>query len=43
MMNGYVDNWHWGFSFGHGGFGILFWAIIIVVVVAAAQYLIKGK
>ena len=41
MMNGEIGGWHWGFGFGHWVFGVLFSAVVIVVVAAVAKYLIK--
>lgn len=30
-------DWHWGFGFGHWIFGVLFWLVIIVVLIAVVR------
>ena len=34
LMHGDWGNWHWGFGFGHTGFGILFWLVVVLTLVA---------
>lgn len=33
--------WHWGFGFGHWFFGIVFWVVIILLILALIKYLDK--
>jgi len=43
MMHDMGDGWHWGFGFGHGFFGILFWFVVILAIAAMLKYLIGKK
>ncbi len=37
------SNWHWGFGFGHWVFGVLFWAVIILLIVGLVRGLSGGR
>lgn len=37
-----MNDWHWGFGFGHGLFGIVFWIIVIALVVLVLRALVGG-
>lgn len=37
------SDWNMGFGFGHWGFGILFWAIIILAIVALVKYVFTSN
>lgn len=41
MMHG-DGGWHGSFGMGHWGFGILFWLLVLLVVVALVKYLIDN-
>jgi hypothetical protein len=43
MMHDKMGNWHWGFGFGHGVFGLLFWLVAILIVAALIKYLLSSK
>ena len=34
---------HWGFGFGHWTLGILFWAVILIVVVLGIKAILKSN
>lgn len=36
-MNMNWGDWHWGFGFGHGFFGILFWVVILLLIVGVIR------
>ncbi len=36
------NDWHWGFGFGHWFFGVLFWAVILLLIVGLVRGLSGG-
>ena len=42
MMHGGMDDWHWGFGFGHGLWGILLWLLVIMAVILVLKFMWGG-
>lgn len=37
------DGWHGGFGFGHWGFGLLIWIVVIIALIALLKLAIGNK
>ena len=43
MMHDGMGDWHWGFGFGHGIWGVLLWLLVIVAIVLLLKFMLGGN